>query len=159
MTFENSRSFAKTLDQDDPLGSYREKFHYPKNETKENIIYFSGNSLGIQPKSVRKYVEKELYVWEREGLLGQHSRWHNFHERLIENTARLVGARPSEVVVMNALTVNIHLLMVSFYQPNKTRNKIIIEQGTFPSDQYAIESQIKFHGFDPQDNLIELRPR
>ena len=159
MTFENSRSFAKTLDQDDPLGSYREKFHYPKNETKENIIYFSGNSLGIQPKSVRKYVEKELYVWEREGLLGQHSRWHNFHERLIENTARLVGGRPSEVVVMNALTVNIHLLMVSFYQPNKTRNKIIIEQGTFPSDQYAIESQIKFHGFDPQDTLIELRPR
>ena len=159
MTFENSRSFAKTLDQDDPLGSYREKFHYPKNETKENIIYFSGNSLGIQPKSVRKYVEKELYVWEREGLLGQHSRWHNFHERLIENTARLVGARSSEVVVMNALTVNIHLLMVSFYQPNKTRNKIIIEQGTFPSDQYAIESQIKFHGFDPQDTLIELRPR
>ena len=159
MTFENSRSFAKTLDQDDPLGSYREKFHYPKNENKENVIYFSGNSLGIQPKSVRKYVEKELYVWEREGLLGQHSRWHNFHERLIENTARLVGARPSEVVVMNALTVNIHLLMVSFYQPNKTRNKIIIEQGTFPSDQYAIESQIKFHGFDPQDTLIELRPR
>ena len=159
MTFENSRSFAKTLDQDDPLGSYREKFHYPKNAIKENIIYFSGNSLGIQPKSVRKYVEKELYVWEREGLLGQHSRWHNFHERLIENTARLVGARPSEVVVMNALTVNIHLLMVSFYQPNKTRNKIIIEQGTFPSDQYAIESQIKFHGFDPQDTLIELRPR
>ena len=159
MTFENSRSFAKTLDQDDPLGSYREKFHYPKNETKENVIYFSGNSLGIQPKSVRKYVEKELYVWEREGLLGQHSRWHNFHERLIENTSRLVGAQPSEVVVMNALTVNIHLLMVSFYQPNKTRNKIIIEQGTFPSDQYAIESQIKFHGFDPQDTLIELRPR
>ena len=159
MTFENSRSFAKTLDQVDPLGSYREKFHYPKNAIKENIIYFSGNSLGIQPKSVRKYVEKELYVWEREGLLGQHSRWHNFHERLIENTARLVGARPSEVVVMNALTVNIHLLMVSFYQPNKTRNKIIIEQGTFPSDQYAIESQIKFHGFDPQDTLIELRPR
>jgi len=159
MTFENSRSFAKTLDQDDPLGSYREKFHYPKNAIKENIIYFSGNSLGIQPKSVRKYVEKELYVWEREGLLGQHSRWHNFHERLIENTSRLVGAQPSEVVVMNALTVNIHLLMVSFYQPNKTRNKIIIEQGTFPSDQYAIESQIKFHGFDPQDTLIELRPR
>jgi kynureninase len=159
MTFENSRSFAKTLDQDDPLGSYREKFHYPKNETKENVIYFSGNSLGIQPKSVRKYVEKELYVWEREGLLGQHSRWHNFHERLKENTARLVGSHPSEVVVMNALTVNIHLLMVSFYQPNKTRNKIIIEQGTFPSDQYAIESQIKFHGFDPQDTLIELRPR
>ena len=159
MTFENSRSFAKTLDQDDPLGSYREKFHYPKNAIKENIIYFSGNSLGIQPKSVRKYVEKELNVWEREGLLGQHSRWENFHERLIETTAKLVGARPSEVVVMNALTVNIHLLLVSFYQPNENRKKIIIEEGTFPSDQYAIKSQIKFHGFDPQDTLIELSPR
>ena len=159
MTFENSRSFAKTLDQDDPLGSYRDKFHYPKNDNKENVIYFSGNSLGIQPKSVRKYVEKELNVWEREGLLGQHSRWENFHERLIENTARLVGAQPSEVVVMNALTVNIHLLLVSFYQPNENRKKIIIEEGTFPSDQYAIKSQIKFHGFDPQDTLIELSPR
>jgi len=147
------------MDQDDPLGSYRDKFHYPKNYKKEKVIYFSGNSLGIQPKSVRKYVEKELNVWEREGLLGQHSRWENFHERLIENTARLVGAQPSEVVVMNALTVNIHLLLVSFYQPNETRKKIIIEQGTFPSDQYAIKSQIKFHGFDPHDTLIELSPR
>ena len=159
MTFENSRSCAKTMDQDDPLGSYQDKFHYPKNDNKENVIYFSGNSLGIQPKSVRKYVEKELNVWEREGLLGQHSRWENFHERLIETTAKLVGARPSEVVVMNALTVNIHLLLVSFYQPNENRKKIIIEQGTFPSDQYAIKSQIKFHGFDPQDTLIELSPR
>ena len=159
MTFENSRSCAKTMDQDDPLGSYLDKFHYPKNDNKGYIIYFSGNSLGIQPKSVRKYVEKELNVWEREGLLGQHSRWENFHERLIENTARLVGAQPSEVVVMNALTVNIHLLLVSFYQPNENRKKIIIEEGTFPSDQYAIKSQIKFHGFDPQDTLIELSPR
>ena len=147
------------MDQDDPLGSYRDKFHYPKNDNKEKLIYFSGNSLGIQPKSVRKYVEKELNVWEREGLLGQHSRWENFHERLIKNTARLVGAQPSEVVVMNALTVNIHLLLVSFYQPNENRKKIIIEEGTFPSDQYAIKSQIKFHGFDPQDTLIELSPR
>ncbi|MEC8915830.1 MAG: kynureninase [Candidatus Neomarinimicrobiota bacterium] len=159
MTFENSRSCAQTMDQVDPLGSYQDKFHYPKNDSKENIIYFSGNSLGIQPKSVRKYVETELNVWEKEGLLGQYSRWENFHERLIENTARLVGAQPSEVVVMNALTVNIHLLLVSFYQPNENRKKIILEQGTFPSDQYAIKSQIKFHGFDPQDTLIELSPR
>ena len=159
MTLKNSRSRAKTMDQDDPLGSYRDKFHYPKNDNKENVIYFSGNSLGIQPKSVRKYVEKELNVWERKGLLGQHSRWENFHERLIETTAKLVGARPSEVVVMNALTVNIHLLLVSFYQPNENRKKIIIEQGTFPSDQYAIKSQIQFHGFDPKDTLIELSPR
>ena len=159
MTFENSRSCAKTMDQDDPLGSYRDKFHYPKNDNKEKLIYFSGNSLGIQPKSVRKYVEKELNVWENKGLLGQHDRWENFHERLIENTARLVGAQPSEVVVMNALTVNIHLLLISFYQPNENRKKIIIERGTFPSDQYAIKSQIKFHGLDPKDTLIELTPR
>jgi len=147
------------MDHDDPLGSYRDKFHYPKNDNKEKLIYFSGNSLGIQPKSVRKYVEKELNVWENKGLLGQHDRWENFHERLIENTARLVGAQPSEVVVMNALTVNIHLLLISFYQPNENRKKIIIERGTFPSDQYAIKSQIKFHGLDPKDTLIELTPR
>ena len=147
------------MDQDDPLGSYRDKFHYPKNYKKEKVIYFSGNSLGIQPKSVRKYVEKELYVWEKEGLLGQHRHWENFHERLIKNTARLVGAEPPEVVVMNALTVNIHLLLISFYQPSETRNKVIIEQGAFPSDQYAIKSQIKFHGLDPRKVLIELSPR
>jgi len=147
------------MDQDDPLGSYRDKFHYPKNDNKEKLIYFSGNSLGIQPKSVRKYVEKELNVWGKKGLLGQHDRWENFHERLIENTARLVGAQPSEVIVMNALTVNIHLLLISFYQPNENRKKIIIERGTFPSDQYAIKSQIKFHGLDPKDTLIELTPR
>jgi len=147
------------MDHDDPLGSYRDKFHYPNNDNKENVIYFSGNSLGLQPKSVRKYVEKELNVWEKKGLLGQHGRWEYFHERLLENTARLVGAQPSEVVVMNALTVNIHLLLVSFYQPNENRKKIIIERGTFPSDQYAIKSQIKFHGLDPEDTLIELSPR
>ena len=147
------------MDQDDPLGSYRDKFHYPKNYKKEKVIYFSGNSLGIQPKSVREYVEKELYVWEKEGLLGQHRRWENFHERLIKNTARLVGAEPPEVVVMNALTVNIHLLLISFYQPSENRNKVIIEQGAFPSDQYAIKSQIKFHGLDPRKVLIELSPR
>ena len=147
------------MDQDDPLGSCRDKFHYPKNDNKIKLIYFSGNSLGIQPKSVRKYVEKELNVWEKKGLFGQHDRWENFHERLIENTARLVGAQPSEVVVMNALTVNIHLLLISFYQPNENRKKIIIERGTFPSDQYAIKSQIKFHGLDPKDTLIELTPR
>ena len=147
------------MDQDDPLGSYRDKFNYPKNYKKEKVIYFSGNSLGIQPKSVREYVEKELYVWEKEGLLGQHRRWENFHERLIKNTARLVGAEPPEVVVMNALTVNIHLLLISFYQPSENRNKVIIEQGAFPSDQYAIKSQIKFHGLDPRKVLIELSPR
>ena len=124
------------MDQNDPLKSYRKKFYYPKNGNNKNIIYFCGNSLGLQPKSVRKYIEKEIYVWEKDGVLGQHSRWEHFHERLMGNTGRLVGAEPSEVVVMNALTVNIHLLLVSFYQPNQNKNKVIIEKGAFPSDQY-----------------------
>ena len=159
MTYKNSRIFAETLDQDDPLGAYREKFHYPKNKNDNDLIYFSGNSLGLQPKSVRTFVENELDVWEKKGLLGQHSRWKNFHERLLENTARLVGGDSSEVVVMNALTVNIHFLLISFYQPTETRKKIMIEKGAFPSDQYAIKSQIEFHGLSPLDTLIELTPR
>ena len=117
MTYKNSSTFAEILDQNDPLGAYREKFHYPKNKYDNDLIYFSGNSLGLQPKSVRTFVEKELDVWGKKGLLGQHSRWKNFHEKLLENTARLVGGDSSEVVVMNALTVNIHFLLISFYQP------------------------------------------
>ncbi|MBH10557.1 MAG: kynureninase [Candidatus Marinimicrobia bacterium] len=159
MIYRNSHSFAKKLDQLDPLKEYREKFHYPKNKNNNNIIYFTGNSLGLQPKSVRNFVEKELHIWEKKGLFGHYSRWISFHEKLIENTANLVGAEPSEVVVMNALTVNIHFLLVSFYKPNKVRKKIMIEKGAFPSDQYAIKSQIDFHGFSPQDTLIELSPR
>ena len=100
-----------------------------------------------------------MKIWEEKGALGQHSRWEHFHERLIESTARLVGAKNDEVVVMNALTVNLHLLMISFYQPNKNKNKIIIESGAFPSDQYAIDSQVKLHGLDPKDAIIELKPR
>ena len=133
MIYESSLSFVEKLDQSDPLRSYRKKFHYP--------------------------VDKELNVWEKDGVLGQHGRWEKFHERLIHPSARLVGAKPSEVVVMNALTVNIHLLLISFYQPTKTRNKIMIEKGAFPSDQYAVESQIKLHGFNPKECLVELTPR
>ena len=157
--YENTRSFADLEDQRDPLRSYREKFHYPKNEKGENVIYFCGNSLGLQPKSVRSFIEKELALWEKDGVLGQHSRWEHFHERLTHLTAHIVGAKESEVVVMNALTVNLHLLLVSFYQPNNKRNKIVIEKGAFPSDQYAIKSQIKYHGFDPKDCLIEIEPK
>ena len=159
MKYKNSSSFANILDQNDPLGAYPEKFYYPKNKYGDNLIYFSGNSLGLQPKSVRTFVEKELDLWERKGLLGQHSRWKNFHEKFLETTARLVGGHSSEVVVMNALTVNIHFLLISFYQPIGTRKKIIIEKGAFPSDLYAIKSQIKFHGFSPLNTLIELTPR
>ena len=159
MIYENSQSFAEQLDQNDPLRSYREKFHYPKNENGKDVIYLCGNSLGLQPKSVRSFVEKELFVWEKEGVMGQHGRWEKFHERLTQSSAKLVGAKPSEVVVMNALTVNIHLLLISFYQPTEKRKKIMIEKGAFPSDQYAVESQIKLHGFDSNECLIELGPR
>jgi len=159
MIYENSKAFSESMDQRDPLKTYRENFHYPQNDNGEDLLYLCGNSLGLQPKSVRSFMEKELSVWEKEGVMGQHGRWEKFHERLIEPSAKLVGAKSSEVVVMNALTVNLHFLLVSFYQPKGRRNKIIIEKGAFPSDQYAVESQIKFHGLDPKNCLIELTPR
>jgi len=159
MNYENSLSFVEKLDQSDPLRSYRGKFYYPKNKNGNEVLYLCSNSLGLQPKTAKALVEKELNVWGKDGVLGQHGRWEKYHERLTHPSARLVGAKPSEVVVMNALTVNIHLLLISFYQPTKTRNKIMIEKGAFPSDQYAVESQIKLHGFDPKECLIELTPR
>ena len=159
MIYENSLSFVEKLDQSDPLRSYREKFHYPKNKNGNEVLYLCSNSLGLQPKTAKAFVEKELNIWGKDGVLGQHCRWEKFHERLTHPSARLVGAKPSEVVVMNALTVNIHLLLISFYQPTRARNKIMIEKGAFPSDQYAVESQIKLHGFDPKECLIELSPR
>ena len=159
MIYENSLSFVKKLDQSDPLRFYRKKFHYPKNKKGNEVLYLCSNSLGLQPKTAKEFIEKELNVWEKDGVLGQHGRWEKFHERLIHPSARLVGAKPSEVVVMNALTVNIHLLLISFYQPTNTRNKIMIEKGAFPSDQYAVESQIKLHGFNPKECLVELTPR
>jgi len=159
MIYKNSKSFADELDQQDPLKLYRGKFHYPKKENGEDTIYLCGNSLGLQPKSVRSFVEQELVVWEKDGVKGQHGRWEEFHERLAQSSANLVGAKKTEVVVMNALTVNLHFLLISFYQPNRKRNKIIIEKGAFPSDQYAVESQIKLHGFDQKVCLIELAPR
>ena len=159
MIFKNSKLFANELDQNDPLKHYRDQFYYPKDENGEEVLYLCGNSLGLQPKSVRSFVEMELNVWEKDGVLGQHGRWEKFHEKLMENSARLVGAIPSEVVVMNALTVNINLLLISFYQPTINRHKIMIEKGAFPSDQYAVESHLHLHGFDPKDSLIELTPR
>ena len=159
MIFKNSKLFANELDQNDPLKSFRDQFYYPKDKNGEEVLYLCGNSLGLQPKSVRPLVEMELNVWEKDGVLGQHGRWEKFHEKLMANSARLVGAIPSEVVVMNALTVNINLLLISFYQPTKNRHKIIIEKGAFPSDQYAVESHFHLHGYDPKDSLIELTPR
>lgn len=158
MKFDSNKSFAKKEDIKDPLKHFREKFYIPKNKNKENLIYFCGNSLGLQPKAVPEVLKKELEVWQEKGVLGQEDRWINYHERLTNSSASVVGAKASEVVIMNALTVNIHLLLVSFYRPKKNRYKIIIEKNAFPSDQYAVESQLEFHGYEKKDALIEIEP-
>ena len=158
MNFQTTKEFAKQQDRKDPLRKYRSRFHIPHRNNKD-VIYFCGNSLGLMPKTTEEYLNRELAVWKRDGVLGNHTRWEPYHENVTESTARLVGAHPREVVVMNALTVNIHLLLVSFYQPTENKFKIIIEKGAFPSDRYAVESQIKFHGFDPDKALVELEPR
>ncbi len=156
-----TRSFAETADEADPLGHFRERFFIPRDEDGNETIYFTGNSLGLQPKTVRSYVEQELKDWETLGVEGHlHAKnpWLPYHEFLTEKMADVVGALPIETVVMNSLTVNLHLLMVSFYRPTPERHKIVIEKGAFPSDQYAVESHIRFHGYDPAA-LIELSPR
>ena len=162
MEYRLDNHFAKELDSNDPLSSYRNKFFIPKHTDGSDVIYFAGNSLGLQPKSVREYVEQELKDWETmavEGHMHAKHPWLPYHEFLTEQTARLVGAKPAEVVNMNSLTVNLHLMLVSFYRPTETRNKILIEANAFPSDHYAVQSQIKFHGFDPAESLVELKPR
>lgn len=156
----SSQAAARELDQQDPLAAYRDRFHIPLHSDGKECIYLCGNSLGLQPKSVRQYVEQELKDWELLGVEGHmHARnpWLPYHEFLAESTARLVGAQTNEVVVMNSLTVNLHLLMVSFYRPTPERFKIVIEGDAFPSDKYAVKSQLRFHGFDPETALIELR--
>ena len=129
-----------------------------KRWARKELIYFCGNSLGLQPKKF-PHIEKELSIWAEKGVLGQDERWISYHEKLQGTTSRLVGALESEVVVMNALTVNIHLLLVSFYQPIEGKYKIMIEKDAFPSDRYAVESQIKFHVKNPSLAIVELCPR
>jgi kynureninase len=161
MNFENTLAFAKELDANDPVGRFRERFFIPQHAGK-NAIYFTGNSLGLQPKPVSSYVMKELDDWARlgvEGHLHATNPWLSYHEMFPPLLSKIVGCLPEEVVVMNQLTVNLHLLMVSFYQPTKERYKIICEAKAFPSDQYAFESQVKFHGFDPAEAIIEVSPR
>jgi kynureninase len=160
--FDASAEFAAKLDARDPLRSYRDRFHIPKAPDGTDCIYFVGHSLGLQPKTARAYIEQELDDWEKLGVEGHFQAkhpWLPYHRFLTDQSARIVGAKPVEVVVMNSLTVNLHLMMVSFYRPTKQRQKIVIEGGAFPSDQYAVKSQIQFHGFDPAHSLIELRPR
>ncbi|GIV61642.1 MAG: kynureninase [Rhodothermaceae bacterium] len=162
MDFEPTLDFARRMDADDPLAAYRDHFHIPKMADGADCLYFTGNSLGLQPKATRDYVLEELEDWARLGVEGHfHARhpWMPYHEFLTEQTARLVGARPVEVVVMNSLTVNLHLMMVSFYRPTPARHRIVIEAHAFPSDRYAAASQIRFHGYDPSEALVELTPR
>ena len=152
---------ARQYDQEDELKLFREKFHIPQIDGKDSI-YFTGNSLGLQPKSTKDYVLQELRDWANlgvEGHLKADNPWLYYHHMFSEPVSKIVGAMPNEVVVMNTLTVNLHLLMVSFYRPTKKRYKIMVEGHLFPSDQYAVESQIRFHGFDPKDGIIELMPR
>jgi kynureninase len=161
MQFENTRAFALRMDKEDPLKGFREKFHLPLFNGKP-AIYFAGNSLGLQPKSVRTRVDEELDDWATLGVEGHvHARrpWINYHHFTKEALAEIVGAKPIEVVAMNHLTVNIHLLLVSFFRPTSGRYKILAEAGAFSSDQYVFESQLKFHGLNPDDALIELKPR
>jgi kynureninase len=161
-SFEATRAFAATLSANDPLGGYRDRFHIPKNKDESDAVYLSGHSLGLQPKAARNYIEQEMRDWERLGVEGHfHAQnpWMPYHELMTGSTARLVGALPHEVVVMNSLTVNLHLLMASFYRPTSARNKILVEANAFPSDRYAVASQIKFHGYDPVNALVEAAPR
>lgn len=162
MTFSDDKNLAERLHNEDTLRHYRSRFFIPKDKDGNEVIYLCGNSLGLQPKTVRQYVEQELDDWARLGVEGHfHARnpWMPYHELLTEQTARLVGAKPIEVVVMNTLTVNLHLMLVTFYRPTTRRHKIVIEAHTFPSDRYAVESHIRFHGFDPRRSLVELQPR
>ena len=157
-----SLEHAQQLDQQDPLKHLREQFHIPKQDNGDDEIYLCGNSLGLQPKRTQEYLNYELSQWQKLGVKGHFSGdfpWMPYHEFLTEESAKLVGAKNSEVVCMNSLTANLHFMMVSFYRPTATRNKILIEDHAFPSDHYAVESQIRFHGFNPDDSMILAKPR
>ena len=160
MQFENNLEFARQLDNKDPLKSFRDKFHFPNFHDKR-ILYFTGNSLGLQPKKAAEYIQEELADWAKFGVEGHfHAKrpWYSYHENLCEMTAKIVGAKPIEVVVTHSLTTNLHLLLVSFYRPQGKRTKIICEAKAFPSDQYVLESQVKFHGLT-QEDIVEIFPR
>ncbi|WP_339652215.1 kynureninase [uncultured Salegentibacter sp.] len=161
MQFQNTLEYARELDSQDKIASYRDQFIFPQHEGK-NVIYFTGNSLGLQPKSAKKYVDEIMTDWANlavEGHFYAEKPWWDYHERFSEKLAKVVGAKPAEVTVMNTLTVNLHLLMVSFYRPEGKRYKIICEEKAFPSDQYMISSQVRFHEYDPKDAIVEIRRR
>jgi kynureninase len=160
--FRPDEAFALQSDAADPLRSYREQFHLPRRPDGQPIIYFCGNSLGLEPKSVRGIIEQELDDWAQLAVEAHfHGRtpWYSYHEIFQDTGARLVGGKPGEVVLMNSLTVNLHLMLLTFYRPSAARYKIVMEEPTFPSDLYAIQSQLQQHGFDPVKGLLLLRPR
>ena len=160
--FEPHLEFARSLDQKDVLRSYRNAFYIPKDVSGNEWLYFTGNSLGLQPKTTKAAIEQELNDWANlgvEGHLDAKNPWMPYHEFLTESMAKIVGAKPIEVVVMNTLTANLHFLMASFYSPTEKRHKILIESDAFPSDRYAVQSQLEFHGYDPEACLIEWTPR
>jgi kynureninase len=165
MRFENTLEFAQNLDKQDELKKYRSEFIFPKVNDKQ-VIYFTGNSLGLQPKRAKKFVDEVMDDWANlavEGHFYAEKPWWDYHERFAVPLSEIVGAKPTEVTVMNTLTVNLHLLMVSFYQPSTTKYKIICEEKAFPSDQYMFQSQLDFHaralGFDPKEALVEIKRR
>jgi len=162
MQFSADENFANQLDAEDPLRQVRDKFHLPLGKDGKPLIYFAGNSLGLMPKSARQVVDQELDDWAKLGVdahLEAKTPWYSYHETLRKPTARLIGAKPVEVICMNSLTVNLHLMMATFYRPTKSRFKILMEDPAFPSDTYAIKTQIVHHGLDPKDALILASPR
>ncbi len=159
---ETGEAYAKRRDAEDPLWRFRAEFLFPKDTQGHPVAYLAGNSLGLQPRKARSYIESELEDWAALGVEGHvHGRhpWLSAHEELTAMTGRLVGAKPTEVVVMNTLTVNLHLMLVAFYRPTRERFKILVEGAPFPSDRYAVASQARFHGFAPEEAIVELRPR
>ena len=160
--YQNGLAFAKKMDNEDELHEYRSQYHLPMQKNAKPYVYLCGNSLGLQPKSTAAALQQELKDWQNLGVEGHfHAKnpWMPYHEFLTKAMAKVVGAKPEEVVVMNTLTVNLHLMMISFYQPKGSRNKIVIESDAFPSDRYAAESQIRQRGLDPKECLIELEAR
>ena len=161
MKFENNLAFAQQLDSQDTLGHYQNEFSFPQVNGKK-VIYFTGNSLGLQPKRAKTYVDEVMNDWATlavEGHFYAKKPWWDYHERFANPLSKIVGALPTEVTVMNTLTVNLHLLMVSFYQPTSKRYKIICEEKAFPSDQYMFQSQVRFHGYEPEDAIVEIKRR
>ena len=159
--FKNTLAFAKEMDTSDELSHFKQKFHLPATSEGKELIYLCGNSLGLQPKATKEYILQELEDWKNLGVEGHmHAKhpWMPYHEFLTKKMAKIVGALPTEVVVMNSLTVNLHLMMVSFYKPTRERYKILIEYSPFPSDIYAVKSQLEYHGFHPETDLIQLQP-